>query len=237
MRRFLIQCADITAEIHCKYAFTQNRCSKYTVIGKQPDVVIEPKISDIEMYAAQLVGQAKEYIEFMTICYMLHDEILKLDAALLHASSLAVDGMGYAFAAPSGTGKTTHTMQWKKLFGSRCIIVNGDKPIVTFRDGGVFVCGTPWCGKEVISENITVPLRAICFLERGEENEIKRITGKEITDRLFYQLLMPGADSPQMAQYLKLADRLIKTVPFYLLRCNISTEAARVAYNVMSSNL
>ena len=70
------------------------------------------------------------------------------DMFLMHAAVVAVDGVAYIFTAPSGTGKTTHTMLWKKHFGDRAVIVNGDKPLIRLQGGKVYVCSTPWKGKE-----------------------------------------------------------------------------------------
>ena len=42
---------------------------------------------------------------------------------------ISFDGQGIAFAAPSGTGKTTHIKLWQRLYGDRVEIINGDKPL------------------------------------------------------------------------------------------------------------
>ena len=57
--------------------------------------------------------------------------------------------------------------QWLDKFGDRAFIINGDKPIVRKTDEGIFVFGTPWCGKEGFNENIRVKLKSICILERA----------------------------------------------------------------------
>ena len=100
------------------------------------------------------------------------------DAFLLHAAVIEVDGLAYAFAAPSGTGKTTHIALWKKFFGDRANIINGDKPIIRFENGTPYIYGTPWCGKEGYNINTKAPLAALCFIERSPENTIHLFEGQ-----------------------------------------------------------
>lgn len=91
--------------------------------------------------------------------------VLDYDAAVFHAALISFDGQGVAFAAPSGTGKTTHIKLWQRLYGDRVEIINGDKPLFTLRSGRFFASGMPWCGKENWGCNKTVPLKAICFID------------------------------------------------------------------------
>ena len=51
-------------------------------------------------------------------------------AFVLHSACFDVSGEGVAFAAHSGTGKTTHMRLWQELLGDKMVVVNGDKPIV-----------------------------------------------------------------------------------------------------------
>lgn len=94
------------------------------------------------------------------------------------------------FAAKSGTGKTTHCKLWLDTFPDARII-NGDKPLVRISDEKVFIYGTPWCGKENYNINSKAPLKAVCFLERAEQNSIDRISKSEAVARIMPQLLIP----------------------------------------------
>ena len=35
-------------------------------------------------------------------------------------------------------------------------MVNDDKPILRIKDDGIYVCGTPWCGKHGLQTNVEV---------------------------------------------------------------------------------
>jgi hypothetical protein len=94
---------------------------------------------------------------------------------LFHASAVCIDGNGYIFTAPSGTGKSTHTAYLKQLLGERFKYINDDKPLLRFneKENCFYVYGTPWDGKHHRSENIKAPLKAVCFITRGEPQVIK----------------------------------------------------------------
>ena len=158
--------------------------------------------------------------------------VLDYDAAVFHAALISFDGQGIAFAAPSGTGKTTHIKLWQRLYGDRVEIINGDKPLFTLRSGRFFASGMPWCGKENWGCNKTVPLEAICFIERSDTNSIRPIKDNgEKMRRMFNQLMIPEDRDGLMVKYLDFANKLINTVPFYLLRCNMELEAAQTAHD------
>ena len=159
--------------------------------------------------------------------------LLPYGCLLLHAAVVAVDGRAYAFAAPSGTGKSTHVGLWMRHFGGRARVVNGDKPILRRRDGAWLACAAPWAGKENWQTRMDVPLAGICFLERGDGNAIRPLGEREETDRLFAQLDPPG-DPALTDAWLHLVGELVREVPSWQLTCTISAEAARLSYGAMS---
>ena len=152
---------------------------------------------------------------------------------MFHGSVVAVDGQGYLFTAKSGTGKSTHTRFWRQVFGDRAVMVNDDKPFLRFTDHGVLVCGAPWSGKHGLDTNITVPLKAVCILERGSENHIQSIEAKDALSMLMHQSSRP-LDGELMPKYLELVDRLAAGTRFWRMACSLDPDAARVAHEAMS---
>ena len=124
-------------------------------------------------------------------------------------------------------------MQWHKAFGDSVHVINGDKPIMRFVGDRLYAYGTPWCGKEGFSENASAPLRAICFIERAGENSIREIAPREALSRVFSQILTPDTLEDVDALF-PLLDKMLSVVPCYVLGCNISEEAARIAYKGMN---
>jgi hypothetical protein len=93
--------------------------------------------------------------------------------------------------------------------------------------------GTPWDGKHRLSTNMSVPLKAICILERSETNHIESITLKEAYPMLLQQSYRPK-NAERLLKTLPLVDQLGKSVKLYRLGCNMEPEAAVVAYGMMS---
>lgn len=176
-----------------------------------------------------------EYLETLAIYRQLAGKMLYLNTLLFHGSAIAVDGEAVLFTAKSGTGKSTHTRIWRRVYGDRCIMVNDDKPLLRITEDGVLVCGTPWDGKHKLSTNCALPLKAICILERGEENAIRQISVKEALPMLLQQCFRPS-NPTDMAQMLKVINRLTEKLSFYRMQCTIGKPAARLAYETMLGN-
>jgi hypothetical protein len=118
--------------------------------------------------------------EYSLTGFSFQDRLAVLGGGVLHASSLAWRGHGIAFSANSGTGKSTHVGLWQQLLGDEVVVVNDDKPAIVFEGDQAMLCGTPWSGKHAINTNVTVPLEAIVFIERGEQNLWKGSEGESI---------------------------------------------------------
>ena len=138
-----------------------------------------------------------------------------------------------AFAAKSGTGKTTRLLLWQQTLGSRVRPVNGDKPILRVCGEQVYACGTPWSGKENLNTNIMLPLKAICILERDSTNHIERIGMSDALPVLLQQIYRP-ARADAMRRTLQIVRDLGEKVSLYRLGCNMDEEAAAVAYAGMN---
>lgn len=163
--------------------------------------------------------------EYMQVGYSFQDRLAVLGGGVLHSSSLAWRGNGLAFSADPGTGKSTHVGLWCQRFGDEVTIINDDKPAIVFEGETPYLCGTPWSGKTALNNNERVPLKAIVFIERGQENSIRRLDFIESYGRLASQVARPFYDIEVGERLTVFMERLLATVPIYCLRCNISTEA------------
>ena len=235
--------AGHTVEIELLYPQVHTLCADYRVEGK-PEYRISITPADIaferersvrtdarESVAPRAYGDG--YLETLAVYRRLVGLLVEEDILLMHGSVVAVDGQAYLFTAKSGTGKTTHTRLWLQQFGSRAMVVNGDKPLLHITSEGVTVYGTPWDGKEHLSTNTACPLRAVCILTRSQTNHIRRISKQEALPMLCQQTHRPG-DPAAVAKTLTLVDRLGSMVPMYRLGCNMEPEAAQVAYRGMN---
>ena len=154
------------------------------------------------------------------------------DTILFHGSAVSIDGKGFLFTAKSGTGKSTHTALWREVFGDKAVMINDDKPLIRITEQEVTVFGTPYNGSHRIGNNISVPLKGLCILERSSRNSICKITKKQAYPMLIQQTYRP--DNLQMLRKtLTLIDRMAEKVSLYRLECNMNQEAAIIAYQEM----
>lgn len=160
-------------------------------------------------------------------------QLLRHGGFMLHSSAVVMDGEAYLFSAPSGTGKSTHTALWLETFGGRARILNDDKPAIMVENGSVTACGTPWSGKSDLNLNLRVPLRGICMLERSKSNFIQPLPPEKSAFALLDQTLRPS-DGERMGILLELLDEVTTRVPVWRMGCDISREAAEMAYRAMS---
>ena len=234
--------ADRIIEVTSFYEGVHRLCTAYTCDG-EPDFSVTVTQEDIDHeYAmedrcAASAGRpvnpyTVQYQDIVAVCRLIGEKMTEYDTVLFHGSAVAVDGETYLFTAVSGTGKSTHTRLWRELLGDRAVMVNDDKPLIHITDNGVMAYGTPFNGKHQIGENIAVPLKAICILERSPDNHIERITRDDAYPMLVQQILRPRKPE-QMAKTMQLIDLLAAQVQLYRLGCNMDISAAEVAYNAM----
>ena len=86
--------------------------------------------------------------------------------------------------------------------------------------------------KHRLSCNISVPLKAICILERGEENQIREIDMDEMLPKLLLQAYRP-MNPAGTKELMEVFDRMAETVKFYRMQCNMDVSAAEMSYTTM----
>ena len=243
MAEFHIKIAGCVASVRSLFDSTPQYFRAYlTEEAADFSVAVQPE--DLRFEQAELDAEAAQegfrrrqftdpFLERTVIQEKIAEKLLERDTLLLHGSTVAVDGQAYLFTAKSGTGKSTHTRFWRETFGDRAVMVNDDKPFLRITEDGVLAYGSPWNGKHKLGNNICVPLKAICILERGEENQIQAISGQEASMMLFQQSNRP-MDPRKMPIYMDLIDQLSKKTEFYRMQCNLDPNAAQVAFDAMS---
>lgn len=157
--------------------------------------------------------------------------LLPFQGTFLHSSAVLLDGKAYLFSASSGTGKSTHTEKWCRLFGARYL--NDDKPALRLVDGVWMAYGTPWSGKHDLSSPEGAPVGGIAFLKRGTENSIRSMEAKAAVPQLMLQSQWK-LTMEQMQTQLELADHLLRNVPIWELTCRNDDDAARISCQAMT---
>jgi hypothetical protein len=143
---------------------------------------------------------------------------------VFHAAALVFAGKAYLFAAPSGTGKTTHLRLWQTHRAGQAWVLNGDKPLIRLENDGIWVYGGPWRGKEGMGSNDRCKLGGIYLLRRGAQNAVRPASSQEALEGLLDASLYPH-EASQRLQLMKLLQVLYSSVPVNVLHCTVSREA------------
>lgn len=203
-----------------------------------PAIRISVSADELAAERKQQPGEFSDgYLETVCCYRKAAMQLLDRDIFVMHASVVALDGEGYAFLAPSGVGKTTQTRLWQQHFGHQLRVINGDKPLIRMVYDGESVrfdaYGTPWRGKEGLGCNSSVPLKAIFFLNQSNTPSAVPADPAQMVEPLFRQLLLPK-ESGRMLRLLNMADKLVGTVSFYMLNCDMTEQSVLCAYRVVN---
>ena len=226
--------AETVVRVTYESEFVTKQCRDYlTDETPEIEIVLTEKEVEYEREKADSDGYSYGYLESLAFYRRFCSDIVNKNIILFHSSAIAVDGKAYLFAAPSGTGKSTHTRLWRETFGERAVTVNDDKPLLKVEDGKLTVFGTPWDGKHRLSTNTSMPVGGICFLTRGETNSIKRLAPMQALPEFLSQTFRP-LEEAGVGKMLALAMKATAEIPMWKLACTISPEAVKVAYEGMS---
>lgn len=242
---FTVELAGVPILIRTCSEINKERLQEYFT-EKVPLTTVEPTDEEIESARRDFTKLAQIQklpvetysrvgLEYFVMHLQTADKLLPFDVLLLHGSAICMDGVGYIFIAPSGTGKSTHSRLWREQFGDRCYMINDDKPLIRFEGDDIRVYGTPWAGKHNLGRNASAPLKAIIQLRRGSKNHIERVS----KDKAFYSIMKQGyfpSGNAERSQTLRLQKKLAEQVEFYELTCNMEPEAAWTAWEGMNQS-
>ncbi len=147
---------------------------------------------------------------------------------LAHSSTVIYKGKAYMFLGKSGTGKSTHSRMWlNALEGVE--LLNDDHPVIRVADNGTAIAyGSPWSGKTACYKNLQAPVGGIIRISRAKYNKARRLSPIES-----YASIMPSC--PNLVWEKRFANekhntlqRVISTVPCWVMECLPEEEAARV---------
>ena len=224
----IYEIANLKVEMDPKYERLMRQSESYRSSG-EPVMVVKPNPYD----EARVVMKrpSEEEREYICCSAAFCQQIVEHGRFFLHASAVVVEGEAYLFSAPSGTGKSTHTALWRKLF-PQSYILNDDKPVIWPTEEGITAWGTPFSGKSDLQVNRGVPLRGICFLKQAEENRIGPLSGAGALAMLLNNTWRPGS-SRSMERLLDMVEQVMAEIPLYEMACTQEPQAARMACAVM----
>lgn len=217
---------DIVIEAPAGYKWDEGTLKKITYVAEAGGVKYESLQKAIDAAKSKAVvtmlADTRENVTIST----------PYNGLMLHASAAALGGRACLFSGPCGRGKSTHTRLWQQTFGEAVQVFNDDKPALRRLDGRLYAYGTPWCGKDGINLNQKWPLGGICFLEKSQENRIRRLPAAEALPLILAQTtyrLQPHS----MELLLASLDSLLREIPVFLLENRPEEAAARLSFETM----
>jgi hypothetical protein len=146
----------------------------------------------------------------------------------LHSAGAILDGAGVLFVGHSEAGKSTTTrllMEAGAAGDMQVEILCDDRNIVRRGEDGWRVFGTWSHGDVPVVSARDASLRAICFLEKGNENTLKPLTDRrEITRRLLACVIRPFVTSDWWEKTLALVEQMSGEILYYGMRFDRSGE-------------
>ena len=196
-----------------------------------PDIKISITLDELQAEKEKDPKKSDSYCEMVCIFRHIAEEIVDFNGIFVHSAVVKKDDKGFMFLGRSGAGKSTHVIGWLKTFVDAKVI-NGDKPILRFFDDCIYAYGSPWCGIEGLNKNERVRLYSGAFVEKATKNSIYPISDKEVFSKMLNQTVVP-LNPQKRIRHFEFLDKLIKSIPFYILECDISKEAVITAYEKM----
>ena len=182
-----------------RYAFLDASTRKHfrrwlrPVEGEAYDIKATP-----ELIAETLRHMPEEnpayYAEYKALIGLTSKKLLQYQCCIFHAVAFLLHDRAWLLTAPSGTGKTTQFLNWRRLFPGEITMICGDMPILEQReDGSVWAHSSPWNGKEGVGNRIGAPLGGVILLEQGRDNTISSLPPREA----IFPLLKQFASNPE----------------------------------------
>jgi radical SAM protein with 4Fe4S-binding SPASM domain len=178
--------------------------------------------------------------------------LIDRNGCCLHSAGAILNGMGILFVGHSESGKSTitkllidagerpsHDVVGKESnllkLPAQVEILCDDRNIIRKYNDGWRVSGTWSHGEVPVVSPSSAPLRAICFIEKAEKNNLESITDhKEIMHRLLACIIKPFITADWWYKTLNLVEQAVREVPFYILRFQKNVDIMEEMRNIIT---
>lgn len=172
--------------------------------------------------------------EYHLLHLVISNALLAYNRCVFHGTAFLWHEKAWIFSAPSGTGKTTQYRRWRKLYHDEVKIINGDKPILEFKeDHTIMVHPSPWKGKERWGSMLNAPLGGIIYLEQGKENKIECMAPQDAVIPLYKQFLFLPEKEEYIHAVCRMEDTLLRNIPVWKLINKGDLESAQLTHDVL----
>lgn len=148
----------------------------------------------------------------------------RLGAFAIHSASILYKDKAWLFSGPSGTGKSTHTAIWNRIYQTPYL--NGDLNLLGFANDTPVVYGIPWCGTSGCYTTETIPLGGVTFLKQSPTDTILPLSTEDIMLRTMQRLISPSWTDGLLLSNLSFVEKLCGKTSFFHLACTKEDSAA-----------
>ena len=196
------------------------------VIRKAEDVV------DV-YYSEGGTGDLKsEIFDAMRMAFFYH--VAKRGMHCLHSVSILYNNKAWLFSGPSGTGKSTHTAIWNRVFDTP--ILNGDVNLIAIAGGRPVIYGIPWCGTSETYTTSAYELGGVVLLKQSKNNRVVKMEDDEKVINVANRFFSPNWKKEHVATTIEFASELVDKILVCRLECNMEDEAAATIKRFIDKN-
>ena len=234
MVNFKIKIANIVIEINAFNETTKRYCSDF-LCDEKPSYVITMTEYDLKNEVTES-NNGHVYVneEISALYRKIADLFIEHNIVVVHGSSFKVEDNGFIVTARSGVGKSTHVRLLEQCLGNDFVYINDDKPLLEVSNE-LTLYSSPWNGKERRGNNNSAPLKAIIFLNRGNNTYRKLDNKEEVYFKLLSQVYLPK-DKEKREKALKIIDILLKRINFYEINVNMDISAGEMTVERIIKN-
>ena len=153
---------------------------------------------------------------------------------MVHSASILFKDKAWLFSGASGSGKSTQSQLWKKVYDVP--VINGDLNLVGMKDGKPVIYGTPWCGSSGVFDNKMYPLGGIILLRRGN-NTIQELTYDQKVLYVQQRIISPTWTEDMFDKGLKVVEDIVPGTYIKRYYCNKEDESAVCIHDDIEKSL
>ena len=156
--------------------------------------------------------------EFSCLTAVASDYLSAFDRFIMHAVAFRWRDRAFLISAPSGTGKSTLLRTLQEYRKDDFSVICGDRPILFLKpDGSLWVCPSPWNGKENWYGAPAAPLGGTILLHRSDHNELKALKPAACIPQIYNALIQTREEDEIIRRFARFCTALIRSAPVWQL--------------------
>ncbi len=206
-----------------RFSVAKNGGCDYVYLTKS-DVCKNSYTLTMSHRCGELMKDSYRFINMFSI----ENILLEKNGIMLHSVVMSHKGKAVLLSAPSGTGKTTHSRIWQRLYGAE--ILNGDKALIRKQNGIYYAYGSPYTGSSGLNINKGEPIAAIAVLRQSKTNSITELTPRQAYSAIYGETTVNVWSEHFVSKVSDTVFDIASSVPTVQLNCNMENEAAEILH-------